>query len=177
MNDIIPIENITALIYLIRGKKVMLDRDLAALYGVETKRLKEQVKRNIERFPEDFMFELSKSEFANWRSQFATSKRDKIGLRYSPMAFTEQGVAMLSSVLRSKIAVQVNIQIMRTFTKMRQLIFDNAELRREIENLRADTDGKFRVVFETLDQLLTVESKPKKIGYLKEEQAKYIKRQ
>jgi hypothetical protein len=177
MNDIIPIENITALIYLIRGKKVMLDRDLAALYGVETKRLKEQVKRNIERFPEDFMFELSKSEFANWRSQFATSKRDKIGLRYSPMAFTEQGVAMLSSVLRSKIAVQVNIQIMRAFTKMRQLIFDNAELRREIENLRADTDGKFRIVFETLDQLLTVESKPKKIGYLKEEQAKYIKRQ
>ncbi len=177
MNDIIPIENITALIYLIRGKKVMLDRDLAALYGVETKRLKEQVKRNIERFPEDFMFELSKSEFANWRSQFATSKRDKTGLRYSPMAFTEQGVAMLSSVLRSKIAVQVNIQIMRAFTKMRQLIFDNAELRREIENLRADTDGKFRVVFETLDQLLTVESKPKKIGYLKEEQAKYIKRQ
>ena len=177
MNDIIPIENITALIYLIRGKKVMLDRDLAALYGVETKRLKEQVKRNIERFPEDFMFELSKSEFANWRSQFATSKRDKIGLRYSPMAFTEQGVAMLSSVLRSKIAIQVNIQIMRAFTKMRQLIFDNAELRREIENLRADTDGKFRVVFETLDQLLTVESKPKKIGYLKEEQAKYIKRQ
>ena len=155
----------------------MLDRDLAALYGVETKRLKEQVKRNIERFPEDFMFELSKSEFANWRSQFATSKRDKIGLRYSPMAFTEQGVAMLSSVLRSKIAVQVNIQIMRAFTKMRQLIFDNAELRREIENLRADTDGKFRVVFETLDQLLTVESKPKKIGYIKEEQAKYIKRQ
>jgi hypothetical protein len=155
----------------------MLDRDLAALYGVETKRLKEQVKRNIERFPEDFMFELSKSEFANWRSQFATSKRDKIGLRYSPMAFTEQGVAMLSSVLRSKIAVQVNIQIMRAFTKMRQLIFDNAELRREIENLRADTDGKFRIVFETLDQLLTVESKPKKIGYLKEEQAKYIKRQ
>jgi hypothetical protein len=155
----------------------MLDRDLAALYGVETKRLKEQVKRNIERFPEDFMFELSKSEFANWRSQFATSKRDKIGLRYSPMAFTEQGVAMLSSVLRSKIAIQVNIQIMRAFTKMRQLIFDNAELRREIENLRADTDGKFRVVFETLDQLLTVESKPKKIGYLKEEQAKYIKRQ
>ena len=110
MNDIIPIENITALIYLIRGEKVMLDRDLAALYGVETKRLKEQVKRNIERFPEDFMFELSKSEFANWRSQFATSKRDKIGLRYSPMAFTEQGVAMLSSVLRSKIAIQVNMR-------------------------------------------------------------------
>jgi hypothetical protein len=176
MNDIIPIENIAGLIYLIRGKKVILDRDLAVLYGVETKRLKEQVKRNIERFPDDFMFELSKSEFTNWRSQFATSNRDKIGLRYSPMAFTEQGVAMLSSVLRSKTAIQVNIQIMRAFTKMRQLIFDNAELGKEIENLRADVDKKFQVVFETLDQLLTVDSNPKKIGYLKEEQAKYMNR-
>ena len=155
----------------------MLDRDLAELYGVETKRLKEQVRRNIERFPDDFMFELSKSEFTNWRSQFATSNRDKIGLRHSPMAFTEQGVAMLSSVLRSKTAIQVNIQIMRAFTKMRQLIFDNAELRKEIENLRADVDGKFQVVFETLDQLLTIDSKPKKIGFLKEEQAKYMNRQ
>ena len=176
MNDIIPIENITGLIYLIRGKKVIMDRDLAVLYGVETKRLKEQVKRNIERFPEDFMFELSKSEFTSWRSQFATSNRDKIGLRYSPMAFTEQGVAMLSSVLRSKTAIQVNIQIMRAFTKMRQLISDNSELRKEIENLRADMDGKFQIVFETLDQLLTVDSNPKKIGYLKEEQAKYMNR-
>ncbi len=177
MTDIIPIENITGSIYLIRGKKVMLDRDLANLYGVETKRLKEQVKRNIERFPEDFMFELSKAELLNWRSQFATSNQDKMGLRYRPMAFTEQGVTMLSSVLRSKTAIQVNIQIMRAFTKIRQLIYDSEELRREIENLRADTDGKFRVVFETLDQLLTIKSKPKKIGYLKEEQAKYIKRQ
>jgi hypothetical protein len=120
------------------------------------------------------MFKLSKSEFTSWRSQFATSNRDKIGLRYSPMAFTEQGVAMLSSVLRSKTAIQVNIQIMRAFTKMRQLIFDNAELRKEIEDLRADVDRKFQVVFETLDQLLTVDSKPKKIGFLKEEQAKYV---
>ena len=152
----------------------MLDRDLAELYGVETKRLKEQVRRNIERFPDDFMFELSKSEFTNWRSQFATSNRDKIGLRYNPMAFTEKGVAMLSSVLRSKPAIQVNIQIMRAFTKMRQMIFDNAELRKEIENLKADMDGKFQVVFETLDQLLTFDSKPKKIGLLKEEQAKYM---
>jgi len=93
------------------------------------------------------------------------------------MAFTEQGVAMLSSVLRSKPAIQVNIQIIRAFTKMRQMMFDNAELRKEIENLRADMDGKFQVVFETLDQLLTVDRKPKKIGYLKEEQAKYMNRQ
>ena len=92
------------------------------------------------------------------------------------MAFTEKGVAMLSSVLRSKAAIQVNIQIICAFTKMRQMIFYNAELRKEIENLRADVDGKFQVVFETLDQLLTVDSKPKKIGYLKEEQAKYMNR-
>ena len=154
----------------------MLDRDLAELYGVETKRLKEQVRRNIERFPDDFMFELSKSELTNWRSQFATSNRDKIGLRYRPMVFTEQGVAMLSSVLRSKSAIQVNIQIMRAFTKMRKMISDNAELRKEIENLRADVDGKFQVIFETLDQLLAFDNKPKKIGFLKEEQAKYMNR-
>ena len=177
MNDIISIENITGLIYLIRGKKVILDRNLAQLYGVETKVFKQAVRRNIERFPEDFMFELSKSEFVNWRSQFVTSNRDKMGLRYSPMAFTEQGVAMLSSVLRSKTAIHVNIQIMRAFTKMRQLVFDNADLRREVGNLREDVDGKFRIVFETLDQLLSVESKPKrKIGFIaKEKQAGYGK--
>ena len=175
MNDIIPIENITSLISLIRGKKVMLDRDLAALYGVETKRLKEQVKRNIERFPEDFMFELSKKEYENLRSQFATSSWG--GTRYAPMAFTEHGVLMISSVLKNDKAVQVNIQIMRAFTKMRQLIFNNVGLRKEIENLRADTDGKFRIIFETLDQLLSVESKPKKkIGFtLKEKKAGYGK--
>jgi len=178
MNGIIAIENITGLIYLIRGKKVMLDRDLAQLYGVETKVFKQAVRRNIERFPEDFMFELSKSEFINWRSQFVTSNHDKMGLRYSPMAFTEQGVAMLSGVLRSKTAIHVNIQVMRAFTKMRQMIFDNAELRKEIDELRADTDGKFRIVFETLDQLLTIENKPKKkIGFMaKEKQSEYGKR-
>jgi len=175
MDNIIPIENITGLIYLIRGQKVMLDRDLATLYGVETKVLKQAVKRNIERFPEDFMFELSKTEFTNWRSQIVTSNRDKMGLRYTPMAFTEQGVAMLSSVLRSKTAIQVNIEIIRTFTKMRQMILASDELRKELDNLRTDMDGKFRIVFETLDQLLTVKSNPeKKIGYLKEEQASYV---
>ena len=102
-------------------KKVMLDRDLAQLYDVETKVFKQAVRRNIERFPEDFMFELSKSELINWRSQFVTSSRDKMGLRYSPMVFTEQGVAMLSGVLRSKTAIHVKYQIMRAFTKMRQI--------------------------------------------------------
>jgi hypothetical protein len=175
MNGIIAIENITGLIYLIRGKKVMLDQNLAVLYGVETKRLKEQVRRNIERFPKDFMFELSKNEYENLRTQIATSSWG--GTRYAPMAFTEHGVLMISSVLRSDKAIQVNIQIMRAFTKLRHLILDNVELRREIENLRADTDGKFRIIFETLDQLLTVESKPKKkIGFtVKEKKARYGK--
>lgn len=176
MKALIPIENITGLIYLIRGTKVMIDRDLAALYGVETKRLKEQVKRNIERFPEDFMFELSKKEHENLRSHFATSSWG--GARHTPMAFTEHGVLMISSVLKSDKAVQVNIQIMRAFTKMRQLILDNAELSRELEDYRTDTDGKFRIVFETLDQLLTVENKPKKkIGFTaKEKQSGYEKK-
>jgi len=175
MNDLIPIENITGLIYLIRGQRVMLDRDIAELYGVETKRLKEQVKRNIGRFPEDFMFELSTREYGNLRSQNATSSWG--GTRYIPMAFTEHGILMISSVLKNDKAVQVNIQIMRAFTKMRQMIFDNAELRKEIDELRADTDGKFRIVFETLDQLLIIENKPKKkIGFMaKEKQAEYGK--
>ena len=175
MNAIIPIENISGLIYLIRGTKVMLDHDLAVLYEVETKRLKEQVKRNIERFPEDFMFELSKNEYENLRSQIATSSWG--GTRYAPMAFTEHGILMISSVLKSDKAIQVNIQIMRAFTKLRNLIFDKADLRKELEELRADTDGKFQIVFETLDQLLTLESKPKKkIGFMaKEKQAGYKK--
>ena len=129
----------------------------------------------MDRFPEDFMFELSVMEFKNWRSQFVISNYDKMGLRHPPMAFTEQGVAMLSSVLRSKTAIQVNIQIMRAFTKLRHLLFDNTELRRELEALRADTDGKFRIVFEALDQLLAVDNLPKKkLGFMaKEKLARY----
>ncbi len=109
MNDIVAIEKITARIYEIRGRKVMLDRDLADLYEVETKYLKRAVKRNIERFPEDFMFELTRTEMDDWRCQFGTSNSEKMGLRHPPMAFTEQDVAMLSSVLKSKRAVQANI--------------------------------------------------------------------
>ena len=119
------------------------------------------------------MFELSKTEYENLRSQIATSSWG--GTRYAPMAFTEHGVLMISSVLKNDKAIKVNIQRMRAFTKLRHLILDNVELRREIENLRADTDGKFRIIFETLDQLLTVESKPKKkIGFtVKEKKARY----
>jgi len=119
MSNIIPIQNIINKIYLFRDVKVMIDRDLAALYGIETKTLKQTVRRNIERFPDDFMFELNKTEFENWRSQFVTSNADKMGLRYAPMVFTEHGVLMLSSVLKSEKAIQVNIQIMRTFSKLR----------------------------------------------------------
>ena len=109
MKNLIPVERIENRIYLIRGQKVMLDRDLAELYGVATKALKQAVKRNLSRFPIDFMFELTEEEFKNWRSQFVASKSDRMGLRWKPYAFTEQGVAMLSSVLRSEGAVQVNI--------------------------------------------------------------------
>ena len=174
MNDIIRIENITGLIFLIRGQRVMLDRDLAGLYSVETRVLNQSVSRNIERFPEDFMMTLTRDEISGI-SQIVTSSNIKFSKRVH--AFTEQGVAMLSSVLRSKTAIQVNIQIMRAFTKFRHLIVDNAELRKEIEDFREDTDGKFRIVFETLDQLLTVEINPKKkIGFTaKEKQAKYEK--
>jgi ORF6N domain len=112
----------------IRNQKVMLDRDLAELYGVETKVLKQAVKRNIDRFPEDFMFELTKSELENWRSQFVTSNSDKMGLRYSPFAFTEHGVLMLSSILNSQQAIQVNIQIVRIFTRLRNLLSEYSKL-------------------------------------------------
>ena len=141
----------------------MLDRDLSELYGVETKQLKKEFRRNIDRFPSDFMFELTKDELENWRRQIGTSNSDKMGLRYKPMAFTEQGVAMLSSVLNCKRAIQVNIQIIRTFTKLRQVLSDNKELRKEFEELKQITDERFQIVFETLDQLINIENKPKKI--------------
>ena len=178
MSDIVSVETITGKIHLIRGTKVMLDRDLASLYGVETKRLKEQVRRNIERFPEDFMFELTKEELKNWRSQIATSNQDIMGLRIPPFAFTEHGVLMLSSVLKSERAVQVNIQIMRVFVKLRQLFLDNKELRKELEELKQITDERFQIVFETLDQLINIENKPKKkIGFtVKEKLSSYGKR-
>ena len=166
MSDIVSVETIAGKIYLISVTKVMLDRDLSELYGVETKQLKRAVRRNIDRFPSDFMFELTKDELENWRRQIGTSNSDKMGLRYKPMAFTEQGVAMLSSVLNSKRAIQVNIQIIRTFTKLRQVLSDNKEFRKEFEELKQINDERFQIVFETLDQLINIENKPKKkIGF------------
>lgn len=157
---------IAAKIYVIRGMKVMIDRDLAALYEVETRVLKQAVKRNIMRFPEDFMFVLAKREFEEWRSQSVISNSDRMGLRYAPMAFTEQGVAMLSSVLNSERAIQVNIQIMRTFSKLRKMLADHADLKRKIEDMEKKYDEHFRIVFEALKKLLIEEEKPKrKIGF------------
>jgi len=178
MSDIVSVETIAGKIYLIRGTKVILDRDLSELYGVETKQLKRAVRRNIDRFPSDFMFDLTKNELENWRRQIGTSNSDKMGLRYKPMAFTEQGVAMLSSVLNSKRAIQVNIQIIRTFTKLRKMVLDNKEFRKEFEELKQITDERFQIVFETLDQLINIENRPKKkIGFtVKEKKAAYGKR-
>jgi len=140
---------------------VILDRDLAELYEVETRVLNQAVKRNIKRFPKDFMFQLTKDEFKILKSQIVTSRWG--GVRKLPLAFTEQGIAMLSGILHSDRAIHVNIQIMRVFVKFRQLLFDNEELRKELLEFKQITDERFQIVFETLDQLLTVESKPKKI--------------
>ncbi len=159
-NSMIPDEIITNKIYLIRNQKVMLDRDLAELYQVETKQLKRQVKRNIERFPQDFMFELTNQENENLRSQFGTSSWG--GSRYLPLVFTEQGVAMLSSVLNSDRAIAVNIKIIRIFTKMRQLLSDNLSLQLEIENIKkklTNNSKNIELVFNYLDEL--VEKKEK----------------
>jgi hypothetical protein len=126
-------------IYFIREQKVMLDRDLAELYDVETKYLKRQVMRNKERFPDDFMFTLTKNELLNWRSQFGTSNSEKKGLRYLPYAFTEQGLSMLSGVLNSDRAIHVNIKIMRVFTQLRQMLTDITELKLRLEELKNKT--------------------------------------
>lgn len=159
-------------IYFIRNKKVMVDSDLALLYGVSTRRLKEAVRRNRNRFPDDFMFEMSKEELDNWRSQIATSnfKNDKQGLRYAPFCFTEQGVAMLSSVLNSEKAILVNIQIIRTFTRIRQAVADHTELRLEIDLIKNKldiNDENMKAVFQCLDQLINKPNPPRKmIGYI-----------
>ena len=142
----------------------MLDKDLAALYGVETKSLIQAVKRNIERFPSDFMYQLTDKEFAILRSQIVTSSWG--GRRYKPYVFTEQGVAMLSSVLRSKRALAVNIAIMRTFVKLREILGSNDLLRRKIESMERKYDEQFQQVFAVLKNMLTEESRPKKqIGF------------
>ena len=164
MSDIVSVEAIAGKIHLIRGIKVILDADLAELYGVETRVLNQAVKRHTKRFPEDFMFHLTKSEYDFLISQFVTSKKSgRGGVRKMPYVFTEQGVAMLSGILNSDRAIAVNIQIMRTFTKLRHIISYKKDIRKELEDLKQITDERFQIVFETLDQLINIENKPKKI--------------
>ena len=164
---LVPQETIESNIFLLRGKKVMLDRDLARLYEVDTKYLKRQVRRNCNRFPADFMFKLSREEFKNWRCQFVTSNfADKMGLRYPPYAFTEPGVAMLSSVLNSNRAIRVNIQIIRTFIKLREMLMSHAELKRKIEAMEKKYDTQFKVVFDAIRELVMPPERPKRrIGF------------
>jgi hypothetical protein len=184
--EIIPVERIESKIILIRGQKVMLDSDLAELYGVETKVLNQVVKRNINRFPKDFMFQLTVREVESLRCQFGTSNmRSQIvtsktsegrgGRRYLPYAFTEQGVAMLSSVLKSSRAVQVNIEIMRAFVRLRRMLASNAGLARKLNELERKYDAQFRVVFDAIRELMTPpEPEPpprRRIGFTAREKA------
>ncbi len=170
VEPIIPDEIIMNQIYYMRGHKVMLDTDLAELYEVENKQLKRQVRRNAERFPDDFMFELTIDEYNSLRSQIGTLKRGEHA-KYLPMAFTEQGVSMLSSVLNSSRAIKVNIQIIRIFTRIRQMFIDNTELGLEIEKIKGKLDNQdknMEIVFRYLDELLEKKNNPKprkRIGY------------
>ena len=148
----IPHERIESRIFMVRGHKVMLSIDLAALYGVEPRALVQAVKRNADRFPSDFMFQLNEDEFDNLKSQFVISSWG--GMRTAPYAFTEQGVSMLSSVLRSPRAVQVNIEIMRTFVKLRQLLASHAELAQKLASLEKKYDAQFKVVFDAIRELM-----------------------
>ncbi|MES2679704.1 MAG: ORF6N domain-containing protein [Bacteroidota bacterium] len=173
---VITDQKIISKIFLIRGKKVMLDRDLAALYNVETRVLNQAVKRNLSRFPADFMFQLTSREMENWISQFVISNKEKKGLRKLPLAFTEEGVAMLSGVLNSEIAIDVNIQIIRIFIKMRKILVANKDILLKLQKLekmifKQDNrlkkhDSDIQVIFEALKKLVNRPPAPvKKIGY------------
>ena len=166
----VPIERVSSRIYLLRGEKVLFDFDLAELYGVETKILVQAMKRNSDRFPADFVFRLDPQEIANLRSQFVTSRSGHGGRRTAPYAFTEQGVAMLSSVLRSPRAVQVNIAIMRAFVQLRQMIASHGDLARKLKALERKYDDQFKVVFDAINALMTeseasIEKHGRKIGF------------
>ena len=164
---LIPFERIERAILIVRGEKVMFDADLASLYGVKTSALVQAVKRNLSRFPTDFMFQLSQKELQDWRSQIMISNpAAKMALRRRPYAFTEQGIAMLSSVLHSDVAISVNIQIIRTFVRLRQFLSDHAELARRLDALEKKYDKQFASVFEAIRQLMTPPTKEQReMGY------------
>lgn len=175
MTDFIPIEMIERKIYLIRGHKVMIDRDLAALYNVETRVLNQAVRRNIDRFPDDFMFSLTRDEIMRISQIVTSSSHKKLKFSKSVMVFTEHGVAMLSSVLNSPRAVQVNIQIMRTFTKLRELLVQHKDLASRLDDLEKKYDAQFKIVFDAIRQLMAPpEPKRRKIGFeVRERMARY----
>ena len=161
----VRLETILPSVFVVRGIKAMLDSDLATLYGVETRQLNQAVKRNADRFPEDFMFQLDNREYEILKSQSVTSSWG--GRRTMPYAFTEQGIAMLSSVLKSKTAIEVNIAIMRAFVQMRQMLTETSDLKLTIASLRAEYDEKFDIVFQALDQILAMDTKDSKpIGFI-----------
>ena len=173
---LIPLEKIETRIFLIRGKKVMIDTDLAKLYEVQTKVLNQSVKRNLKRFPKDFMFQLTKEE----KEEVVTNCDHLSKLRFSPVlpyVFTEQGVSMLSSVINSERAIMVNIQIMRTFTKLREMIESHKDLKRKLEDMEKKYDGQFQIVFEAIKKLIEPEVRPKrKIGfYIADKEIKDLK--
>jgi phage regulator Rha-like protein len=173
MADIIPQEIIEKRIYLVRNQKVMIDRDLAVLYGVETRVLNQAVKRNIKRFPSDFMFQLTKEEFSALRSQIVTFEKGKGRYpKYLPYMFTEQGIAMLSTVLNSEKAIQVNIEIMRAFVRLRKMLSSNASLARKVKALEKKYDEQFRVVFEAIYNLMDASEKKttRRIGFRREKE-------
>ncbi|MDD2636830.1 MAG: ORF6N domain-containing protein [Bacteroidales bacterium] len=172
-------ENIINHIYLVRGKKVMIDRELAELYGVETRVLNQAVRRNAKRFPEDFMFQMTTEELEEWKSQIVISNKEKMGLRKPPLVFTEQGVAMLSSVLNSDTAIMVNIQIIRIFTKMREMLATHKEILVKLDELERkgiESDEKFMLIFEYLKQFEELKQQEleqrnrKPIGYKRNEE-------
>ncbi len=168
-------ESIIHKIYRIRDQKVMIDKDLAELYGVETKRLKEAVRRNIERFPEDFMFQMNPEEFENWRSQIASSNlSNKMGLRYAPFCFSEQGVTMLSCILNSQRAIAVNIRIIRIFTKMREMIMDHKDILLQLEKIERQVDRHdkdIKLIFTYMKQLLNPDLPPRtRIGFRRKDE-------
>lgn len=168
LSNVLSTQLIQNKIHIIRGRKVMLDRDLAILYGVPTKRLNEAVRRNIGRFPNDFMFQLNIDEYsASLRSQFATLKKSRGShQKYLPNAFTEQGIAMLSSVLNSEQAITINIQIIRIFTKLREMIDAYKELREKVEELEKNSSENFEQIFKVIKLLIQEKSEPKrKIGF------------
>lgn len=165
----IPEETVISKIYLIRGKKVMLDSDLAEFYGVETRRLKEQVRRNMERFPEDFMIELTKKELEDFRKQFGNTSKVIMGLRIAPFAFTEHGILMLASVLNAERAIQVNIQLVRVFNKMREMLLTHKDILLKLEAIEKKVSGqdeKVMIIFNYLKQFIQEQKTPrKKIGF------------